>query len=92
MPFFLPGITRELEDSQKEARHYSAEVFKMKSQYEESQDSIEAIRRENKALAEEIKELTGQMGHEGRNVHELAKQRRKLEVCSVSNTFIVLLC
>ena len=48
-------ITIELEASQKEARHYSTELFKMKTQYEEAQEQIEALRKENKNLAEEIK-------------------------------------
>lgn len=41
----------ELEGAQKEARSYSAELFRVKAQVEESQDSIEALRRENKNLA-----------------------------------------
>ena len=48
-------ITVELEASQKEARHYSTELFKIKTQYEESHEQIEALRKENKSLAEEIK-------------------------------------
>ncbi len=48
-------ITIELEASQKEARHYSTELFKLKTQYEESHEQIEALRKENKNLAEEIK-------------------------------------
>ena len=34
-------ITIELEASQKEARHYSTELFKIKTQYEESHEQIE---------------------------------------------------
>ena len=48
-------ITVELEASQKEARHYSTELFKLKTQYEESNEQIEALRKENKNLADEIK-------------------------------------
>ena len=48
-------ITVELEASQKEARHYSTELFKIKTQYEEAHEQIEALRKENKNLAEEIK-------------------------------------
>ena len=48
-------ITIELEASQKEARHYSTELFKLKTQYEESHEQIEALRKENKNLADEIK-------------------------------------
>ena len=48
-------ITIELETSQKEARHFSTELFKLKTQYEESHEQIDALRKENKNLAEEIK-------------------------------------
>ena len=48
-------VTVELEVSQKEARHYSTELFKLKTQYEESNEQIEALRKENKNLAEELK-------------------------------------
>jgi predicted nuclease with TOPRIM domain len=40
-----------LEVSQKEARSYSAELFRVKAQVEEGQDSVDALRRENKNLA-----------------------------------------
>ncbi len=49
------NITIELETSQKESRHFSTELFKLKTQYEESQEQIEALRKENKNLADEIK-------------------------------------
>jgi predicted nuclease with TOPRIM domain len=48
-------ITVELEATQKEARQDSTEVFKLKTQYEEAHEQIEALRKENKNLAEEIK-------------------------------------
>jgi predicted nuclease with TOPRIM domain len=48
-------ITVELEASQKEARHYSTELFKLKTQYEESHEQIEALRKENRNLADEVK-------------------------------------
>jgi predicted nuclease with TOPRIM domain len=67
------GITAELETSQKESRQYSAEVFRLKSQYQESQDSIEGVRHENKALAEEIRDLCEQLSSGGKSAHELEK-------------------
>jgi len=48
-------ITVELEASQKEARQFSSELFKIRSQYEESHEQIDALRKENKSLADEIK-------------------------------------
>merc|ERR1712141_110975 len=38
------------------------------------------VRRENKNLADEIKDLLDQLGDGGRSIHELDKQRRRLEV------------
>jgi predicted nuclease with TOPRIM domain len=52
-------ITIELESSQKEARHFSTDLFKLKTQYEESHEQIEALRKENKNLADEIKVCFG---------------------------------
>lgn len=40
----------ELEQSQKEARSLSTELFKMKNAYEESLDALETVKRENKNL------------------------------------------
>jgi septal ring factor EnvC (AmiA/AmiB activator) len=48
-------ITIELEVSQKESRQFSTELFKIRTQGEESQEQIEALRKENKNLADEIK-------------------------------------
>jgi chromosome segregation ATPase len=44
-----------LEASQAETRKYSTELFKLKTQYEESQEQIESLRKENRSLADEIK-------------------------------------
>ncbi|GLD75021.1 myosin-16-like protein, partial [Lates japonicus] len=38
------------------------------------------VRKENKTLSEEIKELVDQLGEGGRSVHELQKAKKKLEV------------
>ncbi|XP_049924440.1 myosin-16-like [Epinephelus moara] len=70
----------ELDNSQKESRSYMTELYKLKTAYEESQDQIEAVRKENKTLSEEIRELVEQLGEGGRSVHELQKAKKKLEV------------
>ena len=49
------AVTLELEASQKEARLGQAEVFKLKAQYQEGQEALESLSRENRNLAEEIK-------------------------------------
>lgn len=76
----VDDLTAELDASQKECRNYSTELYRIKSAYEEAQEQTEAIRRENKNLAEEIKDLMDQIGEGGRNIHEIEKARKRLEV------------
>merc|ERR1712117_783938 len=45
-----------------------------------SNEQLDIVRRENKNLADEIKDLLDQLGDGGRSIHELDKQRRRLEV------------
>merc|ERR1711913_221578 len=66
--------------SQAECRNYSSEYFRIKSANEELLEHLDTVRRENKNLAEEIKDLLDQLGEGGRSMHELDKSRRKLEV------------
>jgi len=70
----------ELDNSQKECRNYSTELFRLRSVYDESQEQLDSVRRENKNLQEEIKDLMDQIGEGGRTIHELDKARRRLEV------------
>ncbi|XP_068192218.1 myosin-16-like [Antennarius striatus] len=70
----------ELDNSQKESRSYMSELYKLKTAYEESLDMTENVRKENKLLSEEIKDLVDQLGEGGRSVHELQKVKKKLEV------------
>lgn len=44
-------LQAELENAQKEARSYSAELFRVRAQCEEVGDTVESLRRENKNLA-----------------------------------------
>ena len=52
----------------------------MKASWEEASEQLDIVKRENKNLAEEIKDLLDQLGDGGRSIHELEKQRRRLEV------------
>ncbi|NXU55606.1 MYH6 protein, partial [Turnix velox] len=70
----------ELEASQKEARSLSTELFKLKNAYEESLEHLETFKRENKNLqAEEISDLTEQLGAGHKTIHELEKARKQLD-------------
>ena len=69
----------ELDAAHSEARNYSNERFRLKSALDESNEQLDIVRRENKNLADEIKDLLDQLGEGGRSIHDLDKQRRRLE-------------
>merc|ERR1739844_252098 len=73
-------LMAELDACRSEARNYSSEVFRLKAAYDEINEQLDVVRRENKNLADEIKDLLDQLGDGGRSIHELDKQRRRLEV------------
>ncbi|XP_045427676.1 putative uncharacterized protein MYH16 [Pipistrellus kuhlii] len=70
----------EVDSSQKECRMYMTESFKIKTAYEESIEHLESVKKENKTLQEEIKELIDQLGEGGWSVHELQKLKKNLEI------------
>merc|ERR1711951_247074 len=76
----VEDLSSELEASQRESRNYNSEVFRLRAGWEEINEQLDAVKRENKNLAEEIKDLLDQLGEGGRSIHELDKQRRRLEV------------
>jgi len=73
-------LQNEITGSQTECRNFSSEYFRIKSANEELLEHLDTVKRENKNLAEEIKDLLDQLGEGGRSMHELDKSRRKLEV------------
>merc|ERR1711970_1525803 len=73
-------LQNEITASQTECRNYSSEYFRVKSSNEEILEVLDSVKRENKNLAEEIKDLLDQLGEGGRSMHELDKSRRKLEI------------
>merc|ERR1711962_740257 len=73
-------VAAEVEASQNEGRNYSSELFRVKAAHDESVEQLDIVKRENKNLADEIKDLLDQLGDGGRSIHELDKQRRRLEV------------
>merc|ERR1719468_1174297 len=76
----VDDLSAELEASQRDSRNYNSEVFRLRAGWEEINEQLDAVKRENKNLAEEIKDLLDQLGEGGRSIHELDKQRRRLEV------------
>merc|ERR1712177_138432 len=69
----------EIAASQDEGRNYSSELFRLKAAQQESIEQLDVVKRENKNLADEIKDLLDQLGEGGRSIHAFDKQRRMLE-------------
>merc|ERR1712106_1309493 len=72
-------LSFDLDVSQKDTRNASSELFKVKSAYEESILQLEEVRRENKTLSNEIKDIMDQITEGGRSIHEIDKIRKRLE-------------
>merc|ERR1711890_48183 len=73
-------VAAEVEASQNEGRNYNSEIFRLKAAQDEASEMLDVVKRENKNLADDIKDLLDQLGDGGRSIHELDKQRRRLEV------------
>merc|ERR1719342_1021880 len=76
----VEDLSAEVDVSQKECRNYSTELFRIKACYEENIETMDSMKRENKNLSEEVKDLMDQIGEAGRNYHEVIKNMRRLEV------------
>merc|ERR1711882_7886 len=72
-------VAAEVAASQDEGRNYSSELFRLKAAQDEAIEQLDIVKRENKNLADEIKDLLDQLGDGGRSIHDLDKQRRRLE-------------
>ena len=75
----VDNLSRDLDSSQAEARNKSAELFQVRNAYDESCVQLEEVRRENKALSTEIKDIMDQITEGGRSIHEIDKIRKRLE-------------
>merc|ERR1711972_794172 len=73
-------LMAELDACNSECRNFNAERFRVKAAHDETVEQLDVVKRENKNLADEIKDLLDQLGDGGRSIHELDKQRRGLEV------------
>merc|ERR1712055_1180702 len=72
-------VSAEVAASQDEGRNYTSELFRLKAAQDEAIEQLDIVKRENKNLADEIKDLLDQLGEGGRSIHDLDKQRRRLE-------------
>merc|ERR1712227_950841 len=69
----VDDLGAEIEASQKECRNYNSELFRLKAAWDETTEQLDIVKRENKNLVD-------QLSDGGRSIHELDKQRRRLEV------------
>jgi myosin heavy chain 6/7 len=72
------GLGMDLDVAQMECRNASSELFKVKNAYEEGVAHLEEVRRENKVLSNEIKDIMDQISEGGRSIHEIDKIRKRL--------------
>merc|ERR1712061_677065 len=72
-------LAMDLDTAQKECRNASSELFRVKNAYEESIIQLDEVRRENKGLSNEIKDIMDQIGEGGKTIHEIDKIRKRLE-------------
>merc|ERR1719192_1883130 len=72
-------VSAEVAASQDEGRNYTSELFRLKAAQDEGLEQLDIVKRENKNLADEIKDLLDRLGEGGRSIHDLDKQRRRLE-------------
>merc|ERR1712183_718226 len=75
----VDGLSLDLDASQKETRNASSDLFRVKNAYEESVLQLDEVRRENKVLSNEIKDIMDQITEGGRSIHEIDKIRKRLE-------------
>merc|ERR1712073_224815 len=75
----VDGLGMDLDTAQKDCRNASSELFRVKNAYEESIFQLDEVRKENKVLSNEIKDIMDQISEGGRSIHEIDKIRKRLE-------------
>merc|ERR1711962_1037952 len=75
----VDSLTMDLDVSQRDCRNASSELFRVKNAYEEAVAQLDEVRRENKTLSNEIKDIMDQISEGGRSIHEIDKIRKRLE-------------
>merc|ERR1712061_846424 len=75
----MGSIGMDLDTAQKETRNASSDLFRVKAAYEESVLQLDEVRRENKCLSNEIKDIMDQISEGGRSIHEIDKICKRLD-------------
>merc|ERR1712032_1001534 len=73
----VEGLSMDLDGAQNETRSVSSELFKVKNAYDEAMLQLDEVRRENKTLSNEIKDILDQITEGGRSIHEIDKIRAR---------------
>merc|ERR1711992_33863 len=73
------SLSMDLDTAQKDCRNASSELFRIKNAYEEFILQLDEVRKENKLLSNEIKDIMDQISEGGRSIHEIDKIRKRLE-------------
>merc|ERR1712223_1516782 len=58
----------------------ASELFRLKAAWDETTQQLDIVKRENKNLSNEIKDIMDQISEGGRSIHEIDKIRKRLEV------------
>merc|ERR1712029_1195276 len=75
----VDGIGMDLDNAQKETRNASSELFRVKPAYDEAVLQLDEVRRENKTITNEIKDIMDQITEGGRSIHDIDKICRRME-------------
>jgi myosin heavy chain 6/7 len=75
----VDSVGMDLDNAQKETRNASSDLFRVKSAYEEAVLQLDEVRRENKTLSNEIKDIMDQISEGGRSIHEIDKICKRLD-------------
>ena len=76
----VDDLASEMDASHSECRNYNSELFRLKAALVDAKEQLDVVKRENKNLSDDIRDLLDQLGEGGRSIHELDKQRRRLEI------------
>merc|ERR1711923_695295 len=79
----VDGLAMDLDVAQKECRNASSELFRVKAAYEESVAQLDEVRRENKSLSNEIKDIMDQISEGALEQEENKVLRSQLELTQV---------
>merc|ERR1712142_165516 len=76
----IDDLTAEIDATKKEAHDYAADHYRIKTVYDENMLQLDNIRRENKNLADEVRDLMDQIGDGGRKYHEAQKKYKNIGI------------